>query len=84
MRHLAPLALALSLSAAAASAEVPDVVADTAVTYALVATVMGDLGTPTLLLDLGADAHDYQLRPSQARALAFPARDRAFSLSSGA
>ena len=29
MRHLAPLALALSLSAAAASAEVPDVVADT-------------------------------------------------------
>ncbi|MCB2115242.1 MAG: zinc ABC transporter substrate-binding protein [Rhodobacteraceae bacterium] len=69
MRHLAPLALALSLSAAAASAEVPDVVADTAVTYALVATVMGDLGTPTLLLDLGADAHDYQLRPSQIRAL---------------
>jgi zinc transport system substrate-binding protein len=32
--------------------------------------VMGDLGTPALLLDSGASAHDFQLRPSQAVALA--------------
>ncbi len=31
--------------------------------------VMGDLGTPGVLLDKGADEHDLQLRPSQMRAL---------------
>lgn len=69
MLRTIPLAFAAGLSATTASAAVPEVVADTAVTHALVRTVMGDLGTPVLLLDLGADAHDYQLRPSQIRAL---------------
>jgi zinc transport system substrate-binding protein len=34
--------------------------------HALVAEVMGDLGQPVLLLERGADEHDFQLRPSQA------------------
>lgn len=53
-----------------ASADVPQVVADTPVAQSLAAMVMGDLGTPVLLLDRGADPHDFQLRPSQARVLA--------------
>lgn len=69
MLRLAPIALTAGLAATPATAVVPEVVADTAVTHALVATVMGDLGSPVMLLDLGADAHDYQLRPSQIRAL---------------
>ena len=53
-----------------AVAEVPQVVTDTPVVQSLVTTVMGDLSEPMLLLDRGADAHDFQLRPSQVRALA--------------
>ncbi len=53
-----------------AMAEVPQVVTDTPVVQSLVTTVMGDLAEPMLLLDRGADAHDFQLRPSQVRALA--------------
>ncbi len=53
----------------AALAEVPQVITDIPPVHALVAQVMGDLGTPTLLLAKGADEHDFQLRPSQMRAL---------------
>lgn len=60
----------LALLPFAAQAEVPAVVVDTPVVHSLVAKVMGDLGTPDLLVSGGADPHDYQLRPSQARALA--------------
>lgn len=52
-----------------AGAEVPRVVTDIPVVQSLVAQVMGDLGQPVLLLDRGADAHSFQLRPSQAAAL---------------
>lgn len=62
--------LATSLCAARAGAEVPVVVTDIAPVHAMVAMVMGDLGQPVLLLDRGGDAHDFQLRPSQARAVA--------------
>nr|WP_201158130.1 zinc ABC transporter substrate-binding protein [Rhodobaculum claviforme] len=55
---------------APAWAQVPAVVADTPVVHSLVAQVMGDLGTPTLLLDRGGDPHSFQLRPSQAQAIA--------------
>ncbi|MCX7889664.1 MAG: zinc ABC transporter substrate-binding protein [Rhodobacteraceae bacterium] len=68
LRRLA--ALCLALWPAAAPAEVPRVVADIAPVHSLVAQVMGTLGQPELLMDRGADAHDYQMRPSQARALA--------------
>lgn len=53
-----------------AAAEVPRVITDIPPVQALVAQVMGDLGRPVLLLDKGADAHSFQLRPSQATALA--------------
>ena len=59
----------LGLMATPALAEVPAIVTDTPVTASLVQQVMGDLGEPVLLLDKGADPHDFQLRPSQARAL---------------
>lgn len=69
MRYTISLLLA-SLVASAALAEVPQVVTDIAPVHSLVAMVMGDLGTPVLLLDKGADPHDFQLRPSQAKAVA--------------
>ncbi len=59
------LALTLALVAAPAAADVPQVVTDTPVVHSLVASVMGELGAPGLLLVGGADAHDFQLRPSQ-------------------
>lgn len=66
---LASLLLCAPL-AAPARADVPQVVTDIPPVQSLVAQVMGDLGTPTLLLAKGASEHDFQLRPSQARALA--------------
>jgi zinc transport system substrate-binding protein len=54
----------------AACADVPSVITDTPVVQSLVAAVMGDLGTPAVIVTTGSDPHDFQLRPSQARALA--------------
>jgi len=62
--------LAAILAATTAHAQTPAVMTEIPVTHSLVAQVMGDLGTPDLLLDRGADPHHFQLRPSQARALA--------------
>lgn len=58
------------LTTSPALAEVPSVVTDIPPVHALVAQVMGDLGQPELLLAKGADEHDFQLRPSQAQAVA--------------
>lgn len=70
MSRLPLLALApLGLAALPALAAPPAVVTDIPPVHALVADVMGDLGTPTLLLDRGANAHNYQMRPADARAL---------------
>lgn len=69
MRYIITSVLA-SLIASAAVAEVPAVVTDIPPVHSLVAMVMGDLGQPVLLLDRGGDAHDFQLRPSQAQAIA--------------
>jgi len=53
-----------------ALADTPRVITDIAPVHALVAQVLGDLGTPDVLLDPSVvDAHDFQLRPSQVRAL---------------
>ena len=68
MRYI--ISLALTTLPAAAMAEVPKVVTDIPPVQALVAQVMGDLGSPVLLLEKGADEHDFQLRPSQMRAVA--------------
>lgn len=53
-----------------ASAKVPVVVTDILPTYSLTAMVMGNLGQPALLVERGAEPHDYQLRPSQAGLIA--------------
>ena len=66
MRYIITFALA----ATPALAEVPSVVTDIPPVDALVAQVMGDLGQPVLLLAKGADEHDFQLKPSQAGAVA--------------
>jgi len=63
------LIFSAALLAAPAFAEVPKVVTDLPAVHSLTAQVMGDLGSPGILLDKGADAHHFQLRPSQARAL---------------
>ena len=59
----------LSVTGLPADATVPEVVTDIPIVHSLVSQVMGELGTPQLLLDQSADAHDFQLRPSQIRAL---------------
>ena len=69
MRYIISVAIA-SIAATAVTAEVPRVVTDFAPAQGLVAMVMGDLGSPETLLEQGANAHDFQLRPSQAAALA--------------
>lgn len=58
------------MAASPALAEVPRVVTDIPPVHSLVAQVMGELGAPDLLLAKGADEHDFQLRPSQAGAVA--------------
>jgi zinc transport system substrate-binding protein len=70
MRYIIALTLASLTLAVPARAEVPAVVTDIPPVHALVSQVMGDLGTPTLLLTRGASEHDFQLRPSQAAAVA--------------
>ncbi|EEW25268.1 zinc ABC transporter substrate-binding protein [Rhodobacter ferrooxidans] len=69
MRYTISFVLA-SLLASPALAEVPRVVTDFGPVDSLVAQVMGDLGAPQALLAAGGDPHDFQLRPSQAQALA--------------
>ncbi len=64
---LAPLLLC---SLAAPALATPKVVTDFAPIQSLVEMVMGDTGTPTVLLPVGGDPHDFQMRPSQASVIA--------------
>ena len=68
MRYI--ISLPLAILPLPLMAEVPAVVTDIPPVHALVSQVMGDLGTPELLLAKGADEHDFQLKPSQAGAVA--------------
>lgn len=67
------LAVAAVLTAlvwsSAALAETPKVVATIKPLHSLVAAVMGDLGSPQLIVKGGASPHTYSLRPSDASAL---------------
>jgi zinc transport system substrate-binding protein len=58
-----------ALPAPAAEAPPPEVVATILPVHALVAAVMQDAGEPLLLVRDNASPHDYQLKPSDARAL---------------
>ncbi|EAQ01657.1 zinc ABC transporter, periplasmic zinc-binding protein [Pseudooceanicola batsensis HTCC2597] len=68
MRPILSLA-ALALAATAVRADPPRVVTDIPPVHSLVATVMGELGTPELLLPPGGSTHGHQMRPSEAAAL---------------
>ena len=68
MRH--SLALACAMMATPLAAHDLKVVTDFPITHSLVAMVQGEHGSADLLLDRGGDPHSFQLRPSQARALA--------------
>ncbi len=63
------IASALVLSAGLASAEVPKVSADIAPVHSLVSKVMNGLGKPYLIIPAEASPHEYQLKPSEAKAL---------------
>ncbi len=64
-----PVATALSLLMTGTALAAPDVVASTKPIHSLVAAVMGDLGTPRLIVRGAASPHTYSLRPSDAAAL---------------
>ncbi|MGB1235406.1 MAG: metal ABC transporter solute-binding protein, Zn/Mn family [Planktomarina sp.] len=68
MQILKTTSVLLTLGTAAA-ADVPNVVTDIAPIQSIVAGVMGDLGQPTMIVDANQDAHNFSLRPSQARQL---------------
>ena len=68
MPRLPLLAATLTMTALPAFAA-PDVVTDMSPTGALVQEVMGDLGTVNVLLPRAASAHQYTMRPSDARTL---------------
>lgn len=68
-RNLLPLSLTATLLAGTAMAEVPRVAVDIAPVHSLVTRVMGELGTPDLIIPPGASPHEYSLRPSEAAAL---------------
>ncbi len=63
------IASALILSAGVASAEVPKVSADIAPVHSLVSKVMNGLGKPYLIIPAEASPHEYQLKPSEAKAI---------------
>lgn len=70
MRYIIALLLTSTAMAGAARAEVPQVVTDIVPVQALAAAVMDGLGEPQVLLDGGASPHSFQMRPSQAAAVA--------------
>jgi zinc transport system substrate-binding protein len=70
MRYIIALLLTSTAMAGAARAEVPQVVTDIVPVQALAAAVMDGLGEPQVLLGAGASPHSFQMRPSQAAAVA--------------
>ncbi|SDI99783.1 metal ABC transporter solute-binding protein, Zn/Mn family [Billgrantia gudaonensis] len=68
-KALRPLCLPWLLVPAVAVAEVPSVAVDIPPVHSLVDRVMGELGTPDLVIQPGASPHGYSMRPSEAEAL---------------
>ena len=68
-RKLLILSLTTALSASPAFAEVPRVAVDIAPVHSLVTRVMDGVGAPNLVIQVGASPHEYNLRPSEAKAL---------------
>ncbi len=70
MRYIIALLLTSASFGQAALADVPKVVTDILPVQSLAAAVMAGLGEPEVLLDKGASPHSFQMRPSQAAAVA--------------
>ena len=68
-RKLLTLSLTATLMGGTAFADAPRVAVDIAPVHSLVARVMDGVGTPDLIIPLGASPHEYSLRPSEAAAL---------------
>lgn len=69
-RLLHSLCLPMAITPVIAAAEVPSVAVDIPPVHSLVTRVMGDLGTPDLVMQAGASPHGYSMRSSEAKALA--------------
>jgi len=70
MRNLIfALVLGTPIVVASAGADVPKVVTDIAPIHGLVSMVLGERGTPDMILPPNASPHEYAMRPSDARAL---------------
>ena len=63
------LGIVVGCAATGAVADVPKVAVDIAPVHSIVSAVMGELGTPDLVIPAGASPHGYSMRPSEARAL---------------
>ncbi len=70
MRLIGCLILLLLTATSATAADPPNVVASIRPLHSLAAGVMGNLGTPDLIVNGYGSPHVYQMRPSEARALA--------------
>jgi len=64
------ISILISILPIAHSTAAPSVIADIAPVHGLVARVMMGIGTPVLLAEPGASAHDFSLSPSSTKALA--------------
>jgi len=64
------ISILISILPIAHSIAAPRVIADIAPVHGLVARVMMGIGTPVLLVEPGASAHDFSLSPSSTKALA--------------
>ncbi len=63
------ITLGLTLGVAQNIAAAPKVLSDIAPTHSLVSLVMGELGSPSLLINSSTSPHDFSLRPSDAAKL---------------
>lgn len=68
-RKLISLTAAATFTGCTDMADVPNVAADIATVHSLVARVMLGVGAPKLIIQQGASPHEYNLRPSKAKAL---------------
>ncbi len=68
-KFLLPLAALAPVLLTGTAMAAPEVVASTKPIHSLVSAVMGDLGTPSLIVKGAASPHTYSLRPSDAAAL---------------
>ncbi|MFC0338247.1 zinc transport system substrate-binding protein [Kushneria avicenniae] len=69
MKHPCRWLLPLLFTPSLALADVPRVAVDIAPIQSLAAQVMGDLGSPEMVMPAGASPHGYSMRPSEASTL---------------